>query len=241
MNMQNDNSYKIKTINKLLKQRFGTPQRAEELPKPIDMLIATILSQNTNDQNSYKAYQNLRNKYPDWNEANMARRSSIEKEIKIAGLGFQKSTAIKNLLSELKSKIGNYELEELNNLNDSESIEYLISFKGIGVKTASCVLLFALGKNICPVDTHVHRTLNRIGIVETKTPDKTFLYINDKFPPKIAHSFHTNLIRLGREICTPSGFTCSSCPVEKICGFTNKNYENKAKANPRPFMLLDNV
>jgi endonuclease-3 len=239
--MQKDIFDKIKIINKLLKQRFGLPHKAKELPKPIDMLIATILSQNTNDQNSYKAYQNLRKKYPDWDDANKARRTTIEKEIKIAGLGFQKSTAIKNLLNELKSKIGNFELEELNKLNDLESIEYLSSFKGIGVKTASCVLLFALGKNICPVDTHVHRTLNRIGIVDTKTPDKTFFQINQKFPPKIAHSFHTNLIRLGREICTPSGFTCSSCPVEKVCNFKDKNYEAKARSNARPFMLLDNV
>lgn len=232
---------KIVLINKLLLRHFGKPHKAEELPKPIDMLIATILSQNTNDKNSYKAYQNLRNKYPSWEVTNRARRTSIEKEIKIAGLGFQKSTAIKNLLSELNSKIGNYKLDELNNLNDLESIEYLSSFKGIGVKTASCVLLFALGKNICPVDTHVHRTLNKIGIVNTKTPDKTFFQLNEKFPTRIAHSFHTNLIRLGREICTPSGYACSMCPIEKECDFENKNYDKKTTAKERTFMLLDNV
>ena len=239
--MQNDISSKIIIVNKLLKAKFGAPPRAKELPRPIDMLIATILSQNTNDQNSYKAYQNLRKKYPNWDEANKARRTSIEKEIKIAGLGFQKSTAIKNLLKELKNIIGNYDLKELTPMNDFESIEYLSGFKGIGVKTASCVLLFALGKNICPVDTHVHRTLNRIGLVSAKTPDKTFFQLNQKFPAKIAHSFHTNLIRLGREICTPSGFTCSSCPVEKVCSFKDKNFEAKRRTNTRPFMLLDNV
>ena len=239
--MQNDISSKIIIVNKLLKAKFGAPPRAKELPRPIDMLIATILSQNTNDQNSYKAYQNLRKKYPNWDEANKARRTSIEKEIKIAGLGFQKSTAIKNLLKELKNIIGNYDLKELTPMNDFESIEYLSGFKGIGVKTASCVLLFSLGKNICPVDTHVHRTLNRIGLVNAKTPDKTFFQLNQKFPAKIAHSFHTNLIRLGREICTPSGFTCSSCPVEKVCSFKDKNFEAKRRTNTRPFMLLDNV
>jgi len=105
------------------------------------MLVATILSQNTNDQNSYKAYQNQKKRYKNWDEANLARRTSIEKEIKIAGLGFQKSTAIKNLLNELKNKVGNFDLEELNTLEDQDSIEYLTKFKGIGVKTASCVLL----------------------------------------------------------------------------------------------------
>lgn len=239
--MPNESSIKIKRINKLLISKFGIPPRPKDLPKPIDMLIATILSQNTNDQNSYKAYQNLKLKYPTWDEANKARRTSIEKEIKIAGLGLQKSTAIKNLLNKLSNKIGNYDLEELNKLNDFESIEYLSSFKGIGVKTASCVLLFAKGKNVCPVDTHVHRTLNRIGIVETKAPDKTFFAINKDFPAKIAHPFHTNLIRLGREICTPSAYACSICPVEKECNFTDKNFNNVKVSRSREFMLLDNV
>ena len=239
--MLNDISSKIKRIDKLLISKFGIPPKAKKLPKPIDMLIATILSQNTNDQNSYKAYQNLKAKYSNWDAVNNARRTSIEKEIKIAGLGLQKSTAIKNLLKELDKKIGNFDLEELNKFSDHESIEYLSSFKGIGVKTASCVLLFAKGKNICPVDTHVHRTLNRIGIVVTKSPDKTFFALNNNFPPKIAHTFHTNLIRLGREICTPNGYACSMCPIEKECNFENKNYDKLSTSKRRAFMLLDNV
>jgi len=231
----------IVNINEKLLAHYDIPARAEKLPKAIDMLIATILSQNSNDQNSYKAYQNLKNKYKNWEEVRKARRTSIEKEIKVAGLGFQKSSAIKNLLNELNVKIGNHSLEELNSLKDNESIEYLTGFKGIGVKTASCVLLFAMGKNICPVDTHVHRTLNRIGLVKTKTPDKTFFEINKNFPPKIAHSFHTNLIRLGREVCQRKGYSCSICPVEKLCQFEDKNFVKTSTAKPRSFMLLDNV
>jgi len=98
-----------------------------------------------------------------------------------------------------------------------------------------------MGKNICPVDTHLHRTLNRIGIVNTKTPDKTYFAINKDFPSKIAHSFHTNLIRLGREICKPKGYTCSICPVEKLCEFNDKKYDETDSAPSRAFMLLDHV
>lgn len=205
------------------------------------MLIATILSQNTNDNNSYKAYQNLKKKFKSWEDARKARRTTIEKEIKSAGLGFQKSSAIKNLLDELFKKDGNYNLTELNNVSDIDAIKYLTKFKGIGVKTASCVLLFANGKNICPVDTHVHRSLNRIGVVKTKSPDKTFFEINKKLPKGIAHSFHTNLIRLGREICKPNRYCCLECPLEKICKFEDKNYEPCFTPKSNSFMLLDNV
>lgn len=232
---------KIIQINKALLKYFGLPKRPDKLPEPIDMLVATILSQNTNDRNSYKAYQNLRKRYPTWESAYKARRNSIEKEIKVAGLGLQKSAAIKNLLTDLKSKTGKLNLDEINDMSENDSIEYLTQFKGIGVKTASCVLLFSMDKNICPVDTHLHRTLNRIGIVKTKTPDKTFFALNENFPPKIAHSFHTNLIRLGREICTPRSYSCSVCPVEKLCDFSEKNYEKVNNSGKKAFMLLDNV
>lgn len=232
---------RIIQINKALLKHFGLPKRPDKLPEPIDMLVATILSQNTNDQNSYKAYQNLRKRYPTWESAHKARRIYIEKEIKVAGLGLQKSTAIKNLLRELKSKTGKLNLDEINDMTETDSIKYLTEFKGIGVKTASCVLLFSMDRNICPVDTHLHRTLNRIGIVNAKTPDKTFFALNENFPPKIAHPFHTNLIRLGREICTPRSYSCSVCPVEKYCEFTEKNYEKVNNSGKRAFMLLDNV
>lgn len=231
----------ITAVNKTLLKKFGVPPRNSELPNPVDMTIATILSQNTNDQNSFKAFENLKSHYKNWDELRTAKRNVIESKIKVAGLGFQKSTAIKNFLSGLHSKIGKLSLEYINDLSEDEAIKDLIEYKGIGVKTASCVLLFALDRNICPVDTHLHRTLNRIGLVKTKTPDKTFFAINENFPPKIAHQFHTNLIRLGREICVPKKPRCGACPLEKLCKFDSKNLDNNIKIKSRAFMLLDNV
>ena len=231
----------ISKINQFLIKNFGVPPRANKLPKPIDLLIATILSQNTNDNNSYKAYQNLIKRFPTWDEVRVARRTSIEKEIKIAGLGYQKSKAIKNLLTKLHEKEKSFSLNKVKKASSTEAIEYLTSFKGIGVKTASCVLLFALDRDVCPVDTHVHRTLNRIGLVKTNSPDKTFLQINENFPSGIAHSFHTNLIRLGREICTPSNYKCENCPVLKICKFEDKLFGNNSLNSKKAFMLLDSI
>jgi len=109
------------------------------------------------------------------------------------------------------------------------------------VKTASCVLLFSMNRNICPVDTHVHRTLNRIGLVNTNSPEKTFYKINGNIPRGAAHSFHTNLIRLGREICKPSKPKCSICPLIKKCNYDFKNFELYAVHKKNDFMLLDNI
>ena len=232
---------KILRINDLLLKKFGKPKKAATPPKPIDLLIATILSQNTNDNNSFKAYQNLKKRFPNWETIAKARLSTIEKEIKPAGLNKQKAKAIKNLITSIIDGKGRLKLE-FDNKSDSDIIERLTSFKGIGVKTASCVLLFSLERDVCPVDTHVHRTLNRIGVVKTNSRDKTYFILNENFPEGVAHSFHTNLIRLGRAVCKPKNPRCSQCPLLKECEWEDKNTEeNSAEIKRRDFMLLDNV
>ena len=232
---------KIKKINKLLVRYFGIPTRQKRLPNPIDTLIATILSQNTNDNNSYRAYQSLKQKYPTLNKLSSAKRSEIERVIKVAGLGKQKSRAIKSLLKRINKNGETLNRRYFKNKNDDEILEELSSIKGIGVKTASCVLLFSLDRNVCPVDTHVHRTLNRIGIVKTKTPEKTFSQIKNNLPLGTAHQFHTNLIKLGRKICKPGKPLCSICPLIKICAFENKNLNRVTTNDKETLLLLDTI
>jgi endonuclease-3 len=232
---------KIKKVNKLLVAHFGIPERPKKLPDPIDALIATILSQNTNDRNSYRAYRNLKEKYNSVDELADAPRSEIEKVIKVAGLGKQKSASIKSFLTTLKKKNGRLNLEYIKKIADDDILDVLTSIKGIGVKTASCVLLFSLDRNICPVDTHVHRTLNRIGIVNTKTPDKSFKQIKNQLPDGVAHQFHTNLINLGREICKPSKPLCPICPLIKECSYKQKSLGKVANVNRNRFLLLDSI
>ena len=220
---------------------FGIPKRNKKTPDPLDMLIGTILSQNTNDKNSYRAYQNLKNQFNNWDEVAELTPSRIEKIIKVAGLGKQKSKSIKSVLKEIKKKHSKISLSYLKKFDDKIVIDELTKFSGVGVKTASCVLLFSMNRNVCPVDTHVHRTLNRIGLVKTNSPDKTFLEIFGKIPEGIAHSFHTNLIRLGREICKSAKPICSICPLQKICKYENKNFDQPPLRRENDFMLLDNI
>lgn len=232
---------RIKELNKLLINYFGIPKRNKKLPDPVDMLIGTILSQNTNDQNSYRAFRNLKSSFSTWEELAKLPPSKIEKYIKVAGLGKQKSKTIKNVLSSLLNQNEKISLNYLNKKNDKDVIDELTGFPGVGVKTASCVLLFSLNRNICPVDTHVHRTLNRIGLVKTSSPDKTFNKLVGKIPDDAAHSFHTNLIRLGREICKPSKPRCIICSVEKKCGYEQKFFNKIDKIIKNEFMLMDNI
>lgn len=232
---------KINKVNKLLVAHFGIPARPKKLPNPVDALVATILSQNTNDRNSYQAYRNLKKKYKSVDKLAEATRYEIENTIKVAGLGKQKSAAIKSFLSVLKKKNEKLNLQHIRKMSDDEILDELTSIKGIGVKTASCVLLFSLDRNVCPVDTHVHRILNRIGIVKTNTPDKTFEQLRKNLPEKIAHQFHTNLINLGRVICKPANPLCSICPLFTDCSYKNKNLTVPKSVSKNSFLLLDSI
>lgn len=239
--MDKNGREKIKKINAKLIEHFGIPYRAEEPPEPLDLLIATILSQNTNDKNSYQAFVKLKESFPEWEKILYTDREKIEDIIRIAGLGKQKSAAIKNLVSYLHEGYGKISLSFLLEYDNDKILEILTSLPGIGVKTSSCVLLFALERDVCPVDTHVHRTLNRIGLVKTSAPDKTFFEINRNFPKGIAHSFHTNLIKLGRQVCKPKNPACGVCPVNRLCRFEDKVKTNTKGYSGNDFMLLDNV
>lgn len=231
----------ILKINKLLVKKFAIPERNKRNPSPLDTLIGTILSQNTNDNNSYKAYMNLKNNFKDWKEVDALSASEIEEYIKVAGLGKQKSKAIKTILENLSKKNPPYSLEYLYQLDNVKVLNELTSYDGVGLKTASCVLLFSMNRNVCPVDTHVHRTLNRIGLVSTSAPDKTAVIINKNLPEGVAHTFHTNLIKLGREYCRPANPDCGGCPLTSICKYPDKNTEIKRIGKKNTFLLLDNL
>jgi endonuclease III len=232
---------KLNRINKLLKDYFGVPLKAVIPPDPLDLLIATILSQNTNDKNSYTAFRNLKEKYPDWNMVVQISERELGEIIRTAGLTVQKTSAIKNLLNYLKEEKKDMNINYLRDMGNEEVLNELTSLKGIGIKTASCVLLFSLERNVFPVDTHVHRVLNRMGVVKTTDPVNTFYAVQDKVPEGAAHELHTNIIRLGREICKPAVPVCSICPVRKPCKYPAKDFIKKIKHKENSFFLLDNI
>ncbi len=231
----------IAEINQLLISYFGIPKKNKKTPTPLTALIGTILSQNTNDNNSFQAYKNLRSRFRNWSELQNVPVKEIEKTISVAGLGNQKAKAIKNIISVLTKESKRPTLNKLYNLSDEEAMNFLTEFQGVGKKTASCVLLFSMGRNVCPVDTHLHRILNRIGVVNTNTPDKTFDAIKGNIPANSAHSFHTNLIKLGREICFAGKPHCFECPLIAVCKYKQKNMTPIARKRKEIVLLLDTL
>ena len=206
---------------KILEQEFGVP--TWKVKDPLDELIVTLLSQNTNDSNRDRAYLRLRERFPDWRALLTARPGAVEDAIRPAGLAATKSVRMIAILNWVVETFGELSLNRLKRMETDEVIVLLTRQKGIGVKTAAVTLAFSLGRDLCPVDTHVHRIAQRLGWVKEGTPaDKTFHSLRALIPSGKAPTFHLNLLKFGRTRCTARSPHCSGCPLWNDCVWVGK-------------------
>jgi len=211
---------------------------------PLDMLIATMLSQNTTDKTSYIAFMNLRKNFKDWFEVMNAPLNRLKRSIRVCGLTNQKSESLKSLLKGLYKSNGNLSLDHLKKKSDDEIYSELLVNKGIGVKTISCMMAFSLGRDVFPVDTHVHRICNRLGLVKTSSPLKTFEAMKDKIPAGKKFLLHSLFIRFGRKICRSAKPICGKCRLYDLCEFSEKErFADEIKKEPKEnnFIILENI
>lgn len=206
-------------VYKRLAGVYGEPQW-EDTPPALDVLVSTILSQNTNDRNRDVAYTALRNQFPTWEEVRDAPAQLVIDLTRPAGLANQKGPRIQAVLRQITDERGALDLEFLRDMSTDEAFAWLTRFKGVGPKTASIVLQFALGKPAFPVDTHVYRVSGRIGLRPAHmTVEQTHEHLGQLFIPEQYGPGHLNLIRLGREICHARSPECVICPVNDLCAY----------------------
>jgi endonuclease-3 len=206
----------LSSIAERLGKSFGRPRRSPG--DPLDELISTVLSQNTSDLNSARAFRALKRGFPSWDAAARARPAAIEKAIRVGGLARTKSRRILHILAEVRRREGRHDLRRLRRLGTDEVRRRLEGIPGVGPKTRSCVLLFAFRRPAFPVDTHVHRIVGRLGLAPAGvTPGRAQALLEPHVPEARALDLHLNLIRLGREICRPRAPLCGGCPLRRRC------------------------
>ncbi len=198
-------------IARRLREAYGMPRRGRD--DPGDVLIRTVLSQNTSDINSHRAFARLKEAFPTMEDLSSADLSDIEDAIRVGGLYERKARIIRNLAGVLAGRP-----VEMASMGNAEARQYLRSFEGVGPKTASCVLLFALGRDVLPVDTHVYRLSRRLGLVSEGTPmDRAEEELESFVPEEVRYEIHINLIRHGRKVCRPSNPKCGGCVLLDLC------------------------
>jgi endonuclease-3 len=211
----------LKVHEKLL-EAFGQPTWRSPLP-PVDELVSTILSQNTNDTNRDRAFNALRAKFPTWEMVRDAKTGEVISAIRSAGLANLKGPRIQKVLRAITEERGDLNLNFLKDLPLEEARNWLTQFNGVGPKTAAIVLCFSLGRPAFPVDTHIYRVTGRIGLrPEKMTVEQAHPYMEGLLPPETYYAAHLNLIRLGREICQARKPDCPNCPIHKLCAYEPK-------------------
>ncbi len=209
---------------------YGTPDWRPHYP-PLEELIITTLAQNSTDRNALKAYEQLRQRFGTWKEVLEAPVEAVIEAVRPAGLGNQKGPRIQAILRKVWEERGTFDLSFLGEMTTEAAEAWLTSIKGVGHKTASIVLLFCFNRPTFPVDTHVSRVSQRLGIASSRASTRQIRAIWETLvPPEWYYPLHLNLIRLGREICQARRPRCERCPLQERCDF----FQNRPAAENGP-------
>jgi endonuclease-3 len=204
---------RLRTILERLRAEYGRPVGRPHRA-PIDELLLTVLSQNTNDRNRDVAYERLRERFESWEAVGDAPVEEVEDAIRPGGLAATKAPRIQRILAALHGD----DLERLADEPLEAARAQLCELPGVGRKTAACVLLFSFGRHDVPVDTHVHRVGTRLGLFRPGAPleeaHDEMLRLARREDPFEAH---VALIRHGRRLCTARAPRCGECPLRRMC------------------------
>ncbi len=218
-------------VLKRLEAAYGEPSPRRQM-NPLDELIGTVLSQNTSDVNSHRAFSNLKRDFPKWEKVLSADRKKLAETIRVAGLGEIRAGRIQEVLREIKSRFGSLSLAALNSMDSNEAYEFLKSLTGVGPKTAACVMLFSLRKPFMPVDTHIRRVSLRLGLIENKTTtERAQQFFMKSLPRPKLYPFHINMILHGRTICKARKPLCPRCVLNPRCRYY-KELQSQRQINP---------
>jgi endonuclease-3 len=219
-----------------LGQRYDHPTWAGPRVDAVSEMVLTILSQNTADTNSFRAFTALRERYASWDDVLAAPTDELEEVIRPGGLAPTKSKRIQHVLAEVHAATaGSWDLSFLGERPLLEAREWLTSLPGIGRKTAAIILLFNFGRPQLPVDTHVQRVASRLGMLPPKTPlTRAHDLLEEVLEPAEMYPFHVELIRHGRDTCRAPRPICGLCPLTDVCAYYADAVRGRAPMAPVP-------
>jgi endonuclease-3 len=219
--MNKRNHKKLQEVLILLSAAFGRP-RWKCWGRALDVLVETILSQNTSNANSSAGYRQLRRRFRTWNAVADAPTGEVEECIRVSGLSRIKAPRIQKILRQIRDqrRHANPSLEILRDMDVEQADRYLQSFDGVGPKTAACVLLFSFHMPIFPVDTHIHRIAIRLGLVPAKaSADDVQRLLTPMIAPGDRYAMHILLIAHGRKTCRAQSPKCEWCGLLDLCPY----------------------
>ena len=208
---------RLRRVVAALDALYGRPLWSPRYP-PVDELVYTVLSQNTADVNTERTFVTLRARFPTWVDVRAAAEGDVEDAIALGGLAHTKAPRIRRILAAISERSGEPDLAELDEMDDAAAQAYLVRLPGVGPKTAACVLMFALGRPVMPVDTHVHRLARRLGLIDaTTSAEQAHTVLTDLAGPENVYAAHIHLVTHGRRVCHARRPDCGACALTGLC------------------------
>jgi len=208
----------IPALVRRLEKVYGPRVWRRRRTSGLDQLVATVLSQNTNDANSSEAFRRLRKALPTWEAVRAAPVGRIERAIRVGGLARTKARRIKRILDIIHERYGRLSLEFLAGAPLQQARAALADLPGVGPKTVGCVLMFGFGRPVLPVDTHVHRVSTRLGLIPAGTSaERAHELLQARAPDRLVYAFHVLLIEHGRRTCRARKPACAGCVLADRC------------------------
>ncbi len=184
---------------------------------PLDELIFIVLSQMTTGPSYERVFDRLKTAMPDWQTLTGTAVSALTSLIADAGLSTQRALRLKRIADRLLHDFGHVSLAELIDYDDATVLQYLTSLPGVGVKTAKCVMMYSLDREVLPVDTHTARVAIRLGLVPAGTLATVDRDLSVVVPPALRFDFHVNAVAHGRAVCRSVRPHCEDCVLSSLC------------------------
>ena len=246
----------MEEVNERLVGQYGDPEEMHALKmhstaaarnhedgsdEAVDVLVETVLSQNTTDKNSHRAFLRVKRRWPHWRLVLTCDERDLADEIRCGGLANTKAARIKQILRLLCEREGRPcdgsaepTLHFVDPIADNnEALATLQQLPGVGPKTAACTLLFGLGRQCFPVDTHIFRIARRLGLSAQRTHSAVQQELEDVVPPHLKMPLHLLIIEHGRHVCTAQRAMCGQCVLADLCP-TGQKHTKKRRASGEP-------
>jgi endonuclease III len=208
---------RVSQLAKRLAQTYQSPRLGNK-DDPLDELVFILLSQMTTGPSYERVFDRLKDEIGAWSQLRSIREQDLIRIISDAGLANQKAPRLKAIAERVFTDFGPDGLDALRSMETRQAETYLTTLPGVGVKTAKCVLMYALGREVLPVDTHVGRVARRLGLVPSDMPgSRVHDALEAVVPPELRYAFHVNAVVHGRAVCKARNPKCDVCLLSDLC------------------------
>jgi DNA (cytosine-5)-methyltransferase 1 len=230
----------IREVARIAAVLHGTPRLGNK-SDPVDELVYIILTRKTREEAYQRAYDALRARFSRWDDLLDATPAEVESLVSSGGLGDKKTASLFGALSAVKERFGSCTLDPARYWTDEALEEFLVSLPELSRKSAYCIMMYAFGRQVLPVDAHVGRVMSRLDLyrdaglgLEGLDHKQLQAVLADLVPPNLRYSLHVNLLVHGREVCRPQKPLCAECDLRGFCGHFRRGEVQRVETSGRP-------